>query len=116
MKILYRVRIDPAQVRKDCQKDGYLADYGKIIEYTRGEAIKKARMFGGKIEKAPAKVIAKKRYKLWLSIEECTEFTDGTEEFKDLEDIDATASFGQFDTPEAARKFLKNLCDNYGGE
>lgn len=50
----YKVRIpNDSDVEQDQIIDGYLGNAfgnGKIAEYTRGEAIKKARMFGGKIE------------------------------------------------------------------
>jgi len=38
------------KAKTDQIKDGYLADYGVVQTYTRGEAIKKARMFSGEIE------------------------------------------------------------------
>lgn len=37
--------------KPDQIKDGYLAYDGKIMKYDRGEAIKKARFFGGKAKK-----------------------------------------------------------------
>lgn len=53
---MYRVKLSKGNTAKANQKKkGYLANFGTIAEYTRGEAIKKARMFGGKIEIAPAK-------------------------------------------------------------
>jgi hypothetical protein len=116
MKTLYRVKLNTTTVSDDSQKDGYLASYCKIMEYTRGEALKKARMFDGKIEKAPLKVVKKQTYKIWLSIEELTVFTDGTEELKDFEGIDDIASIGKFNALGAARAFIENIYNTYGGE
>jgi hypothetical protein len=42
-----------------------------------------------------ATLVVKKTYKVWLVIEECTEFADGTEVYKDLKD-EETASVGSF--------------------
>ena len=47
---LYRVKVDLSTLDADKTKNGYLAAFGSIVYYTRGQAIKKARMFGGKIE------------------------------------------------------------------
>jgi len=55
---MYRVKLLIGHTAKEDQhKNGYLGypHEDNPIEYTRGEAIKKARMFGGKIEKAPFK-------------------------------------------------------------
>lgn len=52
MKVRYRVVLKENNTAKDDQKkDGYLASFGRIGSYTRGEAIKKADMFGGEIER-----------------------------------------------------------------
>lgn len=48
----YRVKVLPGHSAKSDQIiDGYLAWNGEICRYGRGQAIKKARLFGGKIEK-----------------------------------------------------------------
>jgi hypothetical protein len=47
---LYRVKVDLSTLDADKTKNGYLAAFGSITYYTRGQALKKARMFGGKIE------------------------------------------------------------------
>ena len=48
---LFRVKLNKNNnAQADQQKDGYLALFGKIQKYTRGQAIKKAKLFGGKIE------------------------------------------------------------------
>lgn len=51
---LYKVKLNEVHHAKADQIiNGYLGNIfgnGKIAEYTRGEAIKKARMFNGKIE------------------------------------------------------------------
>jgi hypothetical protein len=41
----------------------------------------------------------KKSYRVWLSVEELTEYPDGTEEYNDVEDIDACASVTPMDEP-----------------
>jgi len=50
----YRVKLNETHNAKPSQIiEGYLGNAfgnGEIMEYTRGEAIKKARMFNGKIE------------------------------------------------------------------
>jgi len=47
----YRVKLNAKHYAQPDQiKDGYLAGFGVIQTYTRGEALKKARMFEGKIE------------------------------------------------------------------
>lgn len=46
---LYRVKLNPGHEPAQ-EIDGYLAFLGEIQVYTRYEAIKKARAFGGKIE------------------------------------------------------------------
>lgn len=49
---LYRVALKhPDTVEPDQNVRGYLGHNGETCLYTRGEAIKKARVFGGKIEK-----------------------------------------------------------------
>jgi hypothetical protein len=48
---LYKVLLLPGHDAKEDQNyRGYLGDYGTAFTYTRGEAIKKARLFGGIIE------------------------------------------------------------------
>lgn len=48
---LFKVKLLPEHTAKQGQHiDGYLASFGTVAEYTRGQAIKKAQMFGGKIE------------------------------------------------------------------
>lgn len=56
----------------------------------------------------------KKDYKVWVVIEERTEFEDGSEEFKDLEDN--TQSAGHFDSIEEAERQLSNINSNYEGD
>ncbi len=47
----YKVKLNGNNTaRLDQQKDGYLANFDRIAFYSKGEAITKARMFGGKIE------------------------------------------------------------------
>lgn len=47
----FRVKVDAnSNAKPDQVKDGYLALFGVIQTYGRGEAIKKARMFKGTIE------------------------------------------------------------------
>lgn len=49
MPKLYRVKLNPDH--KPAQEvDGYLAFLGEIQTYSRYQAIKKAKVFGGKIE------------------------------------------------------------------
>jgi hypothetical protein len=117
---LYRVKLNnPQIIAKDRQIDGYLGnwlDNGKICEYTRGEAIKKAHAFDGKIEKAAEKVVAKTSFKLQISVLEHTVFTDGTEEFDavDTDDARNQIKIGKFVSVEAAREFMRNLDNIYG--
>jgi len=119
---LYRVKLNnPQIIAKDRQIDGYLGnwlDNGKICEYTRGEAIKKAHAFDGKIEKVPAKIVAKTSYKLQISVFDHTVFTDGTEDFDavDPDDKRNTISIGKFVSVEAAKAYMKTLYDTYSGE
>ncbi|MBN1156719.1 hypothetical protein JXA85_03825, partial [Candidatus Woesearchaeota archaeon] len=48
---LYKVKLSKdSDARPDQIINGYLAAFGEVMEYTRGEAIKKARMFNGSIE------------------------------------------------------------------
>ncbi len=49
MAQLYKVKTEEKDA--DVDKDGFLRSFGVTHQYTRGEAIKKARMFNGKIEK-----------------------------------------------------------------
>jgi len=60
------------------------------------------------------KVVVKKSYKIWVVIEEQTEFSDGSEELKDLEDN--TQSCGYFDTLEEAERALAEINANYEGD
>ena len=46
---LYKVRTEEKGI--DVNDDGFLMSFGVVQQYTRGEAIKKARMFNGKISK-----------------------------------------------------------------
>ena len=49
---LYKVKlINPGQTKPEDNLNGYLAYNYELCLYTRGEAIKKARAFNGKIEK-----------------------------------------------------------------
>jgi hypothetical protein len=49
---LYKVRLQEGHTAKPNQNiNGYLASYQELGIYTRGEALKKAMAFGGKIEK-----------------------------------------------------------------
>jgi len=48
-----------------------------------------------------ATLVVKKTYKVWLVIEECTEFADGSEVYKDLKD-EETASVGTFGKLDSA--------------
>ena len=119
---LYRVKLNnPEIIAKDRQIDGYLANFldnGKICEYTRGQALKKARMFDGKIEKAPVKVIAKTSFKLQISVLVHTVFTDGSEEFDafDPEGTRNTINIGRFISVEAAKAYMRTLYGTYGGQ
>ena len=57
MRYYYRVKLLKGHTaQEDQQVDGYLAFYGIIQRYSRSEAIKKARLFGGKIESKERKV------------------------------------------------------------
>ena len=58
--------------------------------------------------------VVKKSYKIWVVIEEQTTFSDGSEEFKDLEDN--TQSGGHFDTLEEAESVLAEINANYEGD
>lgn len=47
----YRVKLNnPEDTPSHQQIDGYLAAWGSIMKYTRGQALKKAKVFNGKIE------------------------------------------------------------------
>jgi len=61
----YKVKLN-APIKTDQEKDGYLAVFGKIQEYSRGEAIKKSKMFNGKIEKV---ISTKKIFRVYIDIE-----------------------------------------------
>ena len=63
---LFKVKLNPLNsAEADQQIHGYLAAYNRVMKYTRGEAIKKAKMFGGKIESATTS----KKTKLQLLLE-----------------------------------------------
>lgn len=113
---LYRVKLDQnSKYRPDQIKDGYLAMDGMVImEYTRGIAIKKARVFNGKIEKAPDKVVKKVGYKLWITIEKCTEYIDGNEEYEDIEMRDAfpLSRTGDITNLEEAYRRAQEISEN----
>jgi len=47
----YTVKLSPTEAAGSHNADGYLAVDGEVQYYRRGEAIRKARRFGGKIEK-----------------------------------------------------------------
>lgn len=55
MKVRYKVKLNNPKkadhITNHVTKDGYLMSFGRTATYTRGEAIKKARMFDGKIER-----------------------------------------------------------------
>jgi hypothetical protein len=113
---LYRVKLDQnSRYQPNQIKDGYLARDGMVImEYTRGIAIKKARTFNGKIEKAPDKVVKKVSYKLWITVEKFTEFTDGTEEYEDIkmEDAFPLCRTGEITNLEEAYLRAQEISDN----
>lgn len=47
----YRVKLNNPEEQKECNNKGYLdGGFGRIGSYTRGDALKKARLFNGKIE------------------------------------------------------------------
>ena len=117
---LYRVKINTAIVREDCQKDGYLAVNGRIADYSRGEAIKKARAFDGKIEKSTAKkytiaelkiaqISAKKIDKqILIDLEESASFRDTDNELKEfLVSVDVLPTL----SAEYAQTNKKALCE-----
>ena len=53
-------------------------------------------------------------YKVWMVIEELTEFEDGTEAFKDIEDN--PRSVGRFDTLDEAYNQMNEVADQYEGD
>ena len=56
--LLFRVKVDPTTLKADQTNNGYLAAFGSIVYYTRKEALKKAIMFGGKIESVVSPLVA----------------------------------------------------------
>ena len=60
------------------------------------------------------KKAVKKTYKIWMVIEERTEFDDGSEKFKDLKDN--TQSAGNYDTLEEAEEVLGKISELYSGD
>jgi stress response protein YsnF len=60
------------------------------------------------------KQVKRKTYKVWMVVEELTEFTDGTERFKDIEDH--TRSVGRFDTIEEANNQMNEVANQYEGD
>lgn len=52
MAEFYRVKVSEGSTQAKPEQiiNGYLAAFGEVQKYTRGQAIKKARMFNGKIE------------------------------------------------------------------
>lgn len=55
---LFRVKVDPSTLKAEQTKNGYLTAFGSIVYYTRKEALKKARMFGGKIDPVVSPLVA----------------------------------------------------------
>lgn len=56
------------------------------------------------------KKIVKKSYTLWITIEEHTEFSDGTEKYRDMKDED-TRSVGRFSDLQEACDQMNTLGD-----
>jgi hypothetical protein len=60
MKQVYKVKLDENHLATPDQiKDGYLGNEFMVFTYSRGEALKKARVFGGTIEKHKWSFLAK---------------------------------------------------------
>ena len=54
------------------------------------------------------KKIVKKSYTLWITIEEHTEYSDGTEKYRDMKDED-TRSVGRFSKLKNANEQMQTL-------
>jgi len=54
------------------------------------------------------KKIVKKSYTLWITIEEHTEYSDGTEKYRDMKDED-TRSVGRFSNLKDANEQMQTL-------
>ncbi len=61
------------------------------------------------------KKIIKKSYTLWITIEQHTEFSDGTEKYEDLKNDD-TRSVGRFTKIKDAREQMQTLGDIHMGD
>ncbi|HEY4755776.1 MAG TPA: hypothetical protein VIH28_06965 [Ignavibacteriaceae bacterium] len=93
-KKLYRVVLkENNHARADQKRNGYLASYGVIQEYTRGEAIKKARAFGGEIELVKHNIL-KSMHKMSIMtmpenvlLDDVVKLLKGREAFKDVTDM-----------------------------
>lgn len=88
---LYRVALmHPSRVEPDQNVRGYLGHNGETCLYTRGEAIKKARVFGGKIEKYGKDYVANELKMIQLSKQELSPEVqrqlDGLEAYMDFDD------------------------------
>lgn len=83
--------------------------YGKINIKT-GECIGGTLCFQALREHLETLVV-KKTYKIWLVVEECTEFADGTEVFKDLKD--ETASVGSYGRLERAYARMNEVANTF---
>jgi hypothetical protein len=62
--------------------------------------------------KSPQKKVVKKTYKLWITIEEHTEFSDGSDKYRDMKEED-TRSLGTFSTVELANEHMNFMGDNH---
>jgi hypothetical protein len=51
MQQMYNVKLENDAYPQNTTKDGFLSWHGEICNYTRGQAIKKARIFNGKVVK-----------------------------------------------------------------
>jgi len=59
----------------------------------------------------------KKSYKVWTIIEEQTEWSDGSETYKDLKnEIDGVKSVGWFDTLEEACEQTEEIMNTFTGD
>jgi len=63
---------------------------------------------------AKHKVVVRKTFKLWVVIEQRTEYSNGEEVFEELEDN--VQSAGHFDTIEEAEQQLSDIAQAYGGD
>jgi len=66
------------------------------------------------IEKSPRKKVAKKTYKLWVTIEEHIVYEDGSDEYRDIEED--TVSAGEFSQIQAARLRMDLVSETFGGD